>query len=90
MLHLSVAGKDLHRAGAELLRPFAQNILMNLQVTSSLRGRSRTFSDQLDLLNLEFPAEPSSACPNSGCMKHPISVSIKPAQLKDNGYYQGG
>jgi hypothetical protein len=35
-LHLPMAGKGLYWIGAELLHPFAQNILMNVQVMGGL------------------------------------------------------
>src|SRR6266576_1992044 len=46
--------------GAELLDPFAQHILMNVQVPGGLRHRHPAFPDQLDCLNLELSSEPLS------------------------------
>ena len=47
-LHLSVTRKGLRRIGAELLHPFAQNILVNVQVAGRLCHRYPAFPDQLD------------------------------------------
>src|SRR5215469_8347500 len=55
-----MAGKGLHRVGPELLHPFAKNVLVHAQVTSSLRCRYPTLPDQLDSLKLELSTEPSS------------------------------
>ena len=35
-LHLPMAGESLNRVGAEFFHPFAQNVLMNVQVTGGL------------------------------------------------------
>jgi hypothetical protein len=64
----------------EGVRPFAQDILMNAQVTCGLCRRHSAVPDQLDRLDLELPTESSSPHdPTSGFMKHLNSVSIKPA-----------
>jgi phage terminase small subunit len=55
-----MAGKGLHRIGAELLDPFAKHVLVHVQVTGSLCCRYPALLDQLDRVKLEFPTEPSS------------------------------
>ena len=59
-LRLAMAGEGLNGIGAELLHPFAQHVLMNVQVPAGLRYRYPTFPDKLDRLDLELSAEPSS------------------------------
>jgi len=49
-LHLPVAGEGLNRVGAEFFHPFAQNVLMNVQVTGGLCHRHPALPDQLDRL----------------------------------------
>ena len=59
-LQLSLSGEGLNGIGAELLDPFTQHILMNVQVPAGLRHRHPAFPNQLDCLNLELSSEPSS------------------------------
>jgi type I restriction enzyme, S subunit len=55
-----MARKGLHRIGAELLHPFAKDVLVHVQVTSSLCCRYPALPDQPDRLKLELATEPSS------------------------------
>ena len=53
-------GEGLSRIGAELLDPFAQHVLVDVQVTAGLRHRHPALPDKLDRLDLELSTELSS------------------------------
>ena len=78
-LHLSVAGKGLHGIGAEFLHPFAQNILLNVQVTGGLRCRHPRSLTSLTASILNSRLNLRLRITTSGSMKHLNLVSIKPA-----------
>jgi hypothetical protein len=59
-LHLPMAGEGLNRIGAELLHPFAKDILVNVQVSRSLRRRDPALLDKLDCLDLELSTKLAS------------------------------
>jgi hypothetical protein len=52
-----MTGKGLRWIGAELLHPFAQNILMHIQFAAGLRNRYPALPDQLDRLDFELATE---------------------------------
>jgi len=58
--------------------PIAQYVLMNAKVTARLRPAS-TLNSRTSV----------SASPTSGCMKHPIQVSIKPAAAQYSIHWTG-
>jgi hypothetical protein len=59
-LHLIVAGKGLRRIGREELRPFAQLVLMDVQVPRRLRDTHSAILDQANRLDLELAPKSSS------------------------------
>ena len=52
-LLLTVAGEGLLRIRAELLHPFAQDILVHIEVSRSLRDTHTSFPNQTNGLDLE-------------------------------------
>src|SRR3979409_288310 len=74
-----MAGEGLNGVRAELLHPFAQHVLMDVQVSRSLCRRHPALPNQPDRLDLELSTKLSSPHDYSGSMKHLNLVSIKPA-----------
>lgn len=59
-LHLAVAGKGLRRIGRKELHPFAQLVLMDIQIPRRLRHAHSAILDQADRLHLELTPKLSS------------------------------
>lgn len=55
--HRPLAGESVLRISSLLANPFAQNVDMQVQITSRLRNSNAPFSDQLHSLELELAAE---------------------------------
>lgn len=61
--HLPVPGECVSRIGGKLLRPFAQHVLVHIQITSSLRNCDTALANEPHRLKLELAAElPSLHC----------------------------
>lgn len=71
------------RIGRQLSHPFAQHVLVQIQVTCRLTDRYATVLDQPHRLTLELAAERSSRChePPPVSSSHLNSVSVKPAAV---------
>ena len=75
-----MAGKGLRRISPTFLDPFAQDILMNVQIASRLRDADAALPYQLYRFKLVFAAELPSLHSHSPISEdHLISVSMKPA-----------
>jgi hypothetical protein len=59
-LHLPAAGQGLHRIGRQIPRPFAQGVLVNIQILRRLRNADPALLDQAHSLELELTPRPSS------------------------------
>ena len=83
-LHLAMAGKRLCRVGAELPDPLAQRVLVHVQITRSLCCRYPHSLTSLTASSLNSRVNLRLCMVTSGFMKHPISVSIKPAAAQSD------
>ena len=77
--NLSAAWKCPARSGAELPRPFAQHVLVHVQVMRSLRHRDPGSLTSFAASSLNSRLNFRLCTATSGFIKHPISVSTEPA-----------
>ena len=56
-LHLPVPRKRMNRIGAEFLHPFAQHVLIEVEIAGRLCHRDASFPDKLHRLKLELATE---------------------------------
>jgi hypothetical protein len=77
------ASRISHTNDRQLPHPFAQHVLMQIQIAGCLADRYATLLDQPHRLTLELAAECSSRChaPPPVSSSHLNSVSVKPAAV---------
>src|ERR1700722_12445644 len=85
-----MAGKSLHRIGAQLLRPAPEHVLMDLQIPRRLGHADPALLDQSDRFNLELSRKhspshgppPASSNTFSRCPRNPQQASVAPTAVK--------